>query len=213
MRRCAAFTRSGRRCSRLAAPDGVRCHLHGAAGGRPRGIPMHENTRAALAEGRARWLERMRAQKAAGLIERFPNGRRARGLPPLSKDKKIRRAQRVIEKRMSKSKPVIPLAEWAGQSKAEKLQQAADLSLDTARKILELGVDPSDPKLLALVRNTAIDIINAQIRVEATQLSMAAGAGRIASMPAEQRLAYARDLIRRAAELPPVPRVEPAEDA
>src|SRR5262245_764421 len=96
-RRCGARTRAGGRCSKPAMPGSVRCRLHGAAGGRPRGAPMHENTRAALREGRERWLERMRAGKAAGLLTRFPNGRRPKGAAPLSRDKKVARAQRIIE--------------------------------------------------------------------------------------------------------------------
>jgi hypothetical protein len=42
----------------------------------------------------------MRAAKAAGLIERFRNGRRAKGLPPRSRDRIIARGQRLIEQRL-----------------------------------------------------------------------------------------------------------------
>jgi hypothetical protein len=80
-------------------PDSIRCRLHG---GRPPGTPQHPNTRAAAIEGRRRWLERMRRAKAAGLIEKIPGGRRKRGLPKLSKDRIIARAQRVLEEVMAK---------------------------------------------------------------------------------------------------------------
>jgi len=43
----------------------------------------------------------MREAKARGEIERFPGGRRKRGLPPLSKDRTIRKAQRLVEKMMA----------------------------------------------------------------------------------------------------------------
>jgi len=75
----------------------LRCRWHGARGGRPNGIPEHPHSRAARLEGRRRWVDRMREAKARGEITRFPNGARARHLPPLSKDPIIRRAQRIVE--------------------------------------------------------------------------------------------------------------------
>jgi len=58
----------------------------------------NNDTGAAIAEGRRRWVERMRAAKAQGEIDRFPGGRRKRGLPRLSKNPIIRKAQRIVEK-------------------------------------------------------------------------------------------------------------------
>jgi hypothetical protein len=73
-------------------------------------------------EGRRRWVERMRAAKAAGQIARFPGGRRTRGLPPLSKDPKIRRAQRIVENQLEmarrKKQLLIPLPPNRGKSSA-----------------------------------------------------------------------------------------------
>jgi hypothetical protein len=40
---------------------------------------MHENMRAALRAGYRRWLEQTWVMKDAGLISRFPNGRRKAG--------------------------------------------------------------------------------------------------------------------------------------
>ena len=83
---------------------------------------MHENTLAAMKAGRRRWVERMRAAKAAGLIERFPNGRRAKGLPPRSKDRIIARGQRLIEQaiaEMEKTLPAIPEPPWDEQNDAQ----------------------------------------------------------------------------------------------
>jgi hypothetical protein len=51
-------------------------------------------------------------------------------------------------------------------SKAEKLSRATDLALGIVKDILELGVDPSDVKLLAQVKDTALTIISQQIRVD-----------------------------------------------
>src|SRR5215471_1172341 len=95
--RCGARTRSGRLCLLPAQLESARCRLHGAGGGRPRGLPEHTNSRSARLEGRRLWVEKMRAAKAAGLIEKFPGGRRARGLPQLSKNPTIRKAQRLVE--------------------------------------------------------------------------------------------------------------------
>jgi len=99
-RRCGARTRAGGWCYRPASPDSHRCRQHGGKAGRLPGTPEHPNSRVARLEGRRRWVERMRAAKAAGLIERFRNGRRAKGLPPRSRDRIIARGQRLIEQRL-----------------------------------------------------------------------------------------------------------------
>jgi hypothetical protein len=111
----------------------------------------------------------MRAAKAAGLIERFPNGRRAKGLPGLSRDPTIRKAQRIIEAAMAeaeKSTAVVAQKPWSEMSRGEKLAAAADKGLGVAMKTLELDVDPADIKLFTLQNNTALSVIAAQIRVE-----------------------------------------------
>ena len=99
-RSCNARTRGGGLCRKGARSGELRCHLHA---GRRAGTPMHPNTAAALVQGRQRWVARMREAKAAGQIERFPNGRRARHLPPLARDTTIRKAQRILERLVSMS--------------------------------------------------------------------------------------------------------------
>ena len=165
-RQCGAQTRSGEPCRRPPKTGSARCQLHGGRAGRPPGTPMHDNTRAAIAEGRRRWVERMREAKERGEINRFPNGRRAKGLPPLSKDPKIRKAQRFVEKAMAKLVPSDGRP-WTEMSKAEKLGRATERALDCVRDILELGIDPSDAKTLAIVKDTALNIISQQIRLDA----------------------------------------------
>src|SRR5215831_21276952 len=96
-RLCGAKNRSGGFCRQPAMPDRTRCRFHGGKAGRPRGIPDHPNTLAAKVAGRARWVEKMRALKAQGLITRFPNGIRRKDQPRLSSDKKIRKAQLILE--------------------------------------------------------------------------------------------------------------------
>ena len=113
--------------------------------------------------------------KAAGIITRFPGGKRPRGSPPLSKDKTIRRAQRMVEKLMAKQSEAAvqtngneaPARAWDDLSKAEKLSRTTDLALDCARQILELGIDPSDVELLAQVKDAALNVISQQIRLDA----------------------------------------------
>src|SRR6516165_1029493 len=101
---CNARTRSGARCRNPALPGHFRCYKHGARGGRPVGTRLQTRHIAAMVEGRRRWIERMRAAKARGELARLPGGRRSRGLPKLSRDKKIRRAQRILEKKMAARK-------------------------------------------------------------------------------------------------------------
>jgi hypothetical protein len=92
---------------------------------------MHPNTAAALKAGRARWLQRMRLAKQEGLIERFPNGRRARGAPKLHPDRTIRRAQKIIEARMAKE-PALRVVRDPGVDEDALEPRAAPLEQSTA---------------------------------------------------------------------------------
>jgi len=178
-RTCGARTRRGTRCMQRPTPGRTRCKLHGGLAGRPPGIPLRADQNAALQAARARWVEGMRAAKDAGLIERFPNGRRRgvpNGAPPA--DKHIRRAQLVIERlrdMVKKAVPAlpadaVPAKPWDEMTKAEKLSAATELALDNVRQILELGINPEDVKLLAQVKDTALTIISQQIRIEENEL-------------------------------------------
>jgi hypothetical protein len=160
---------------------------------------MHDNTRAAINEGRRRWVERMREAKARGEIERFPGGRRARGLPRLSRDPTIRKAQRILEARVSKA--VVPTASNA--TKADKLSDATDKSLDLVLGFLNRDVDPEkDPKLFAQQLNSAHLTINTQVRVDNAKLT--AEALGPAGLNEQELRERARRLIREAfAERPP----------
>ena len=114
----------------------------------------------------------MRGAKTAGLIARFPNGRRAKGLPPLSKNVRIRKAQRIIEVKMAAIEKVptaVPDKAWDQLTNAEQLRALARSALGTARDVLALGVDPSDPRVLRIVTDTALTMISQQIRVEERQ--------------------------------------------
>jgi len=132
---------------------------------------MHPNTAAALAEGRRRWLERMRTAKARAEIARFPNGRRKRGLPPLPRDKKLRKAMRLVENELAemarRKRQLVPAERFEDLSRGRKLEKAADLGLIRAYEILQLGINPLDPKMTAIISNVALNLISRQIPIEA----------------------------------------------
>ena len=67
-------------------------------------------------------------------------------------------------------------------SKADKHSAATDLALDIVRQILELGVDPSDVKLLAQVKETALTVISQAIRLGESELRMRDPAARVGSV-------------------------------
>jgi hypothetical protein len=176
-RRCAARLRSGKICECEALPYSTRCRIHGGAGGRPRGTPEHAHSKAARLAGRARWVERTKAAKARGEIARFPGGRRARGLPPLPRNPKVRKAARIIEKEMAaRRKKAVAAAgpaevPWRELPKGVKLGDATDESLNFIYGLLLREVDPvEDPKLYALKVTVALNTISNQIRLDAAAL-------------------------------------------
>jgi len=203
-RSCGACTSTGSRCRKPVRPSGIRCHLHGSAGGRPPGTPEHPNSRAARLEGRRRWVARMQAAKVAGQIERFPNGRRAKGLPRLSKDPTIRRAQKIIEKAKAMAdQEIASLLEqpWSELSHPEKLALETGVSLDIIAKILNDGaqilerdgLEGTDIKLATFVRDTAQSVISNQIRIDSAKL--AASVSSPAGLTEQQRREQARQAI------------------
>ena len=183
---CGAHTTPGGLCQKNATSGALRCRLHGGRAGRPPGTPQHPNTRAAAVEGRRRYLEHMREAKAAGLIEKIPGGRRARGLPKLSKDKKIRKGQRILEnleKEMTARKaekaaavPAVVERPFEELEKAEQLSEATGKSLSRVYRFLLQEIDPAaDPKMFALQINTALATISAQIRLDSAVLMARSG--------------------------------------
>ena|SRR6516162_3485336 len=63
-------------CRRWPVPGRTRCRLHGGMSTGARTPAGKARVLAALIEGRRRWLEGMREKKKAGLIARFPGGRK-----------------------------------------------------------------------------------------------------------------------------------------
>src|SRR6516162_7330642 len=169
---CGAKTHNGGICKNTALPNGKRCYRHGGRGGRPRGSIEHPNSRAARLEGRRLWVERMRAAKAAGLIERFPSGRRARGLPPRPKDRIIPRGQRLIEQAiaMSKALPAVPDKSWEDLTDGEKFASNFSASLDFNHEVLNRHTNWEDTELLKLKKEIALSTQAAAIRVKVAEL-------------------------------------------
>jgi hypothetical protein len=64
-------------CRRWPVLGRTRCRLHGGMSTGARTPEGKARVLAALIEGRQRWLEEMRAKKKAGLIARFPGGRKS----------------------------------------------------------------------------------------------------------------------------------------
>ena len=64
-------------CRRWPVPGRTRCRLHGGMSTGARTPEGKARVLAALIEGRQRWMEEMRAKKKAGLIVRFPGGRKS----------------------------------------------------------------------------------------------------------------------------------------
>jgi len=154
----------------------------------------------------------MREAKARGEIERFPGGHRARGLPPLSKNRTIRRAQKIVEKLMAQQDiATVPELPWSELTSPEKLARETGLSLNIAAKILadgaaileRDGLEGTDIKLVTLVKDTALQIISNQIRVDTAVLQAQAISN--TGLSSEQRRERARQAILEAFAERPLP--------
>jgi hypothetical protein len=64
-------------CRRWPVPGRTRCRLHGGASTGAVTAEGKAKANAAREAGRQRWLQGMRAKKAAGEIDRFPGGRKS----------------------------------------------------------------------------------------------------------------------------------------
>jgi hypothetical protein len=98
-RECGAKRSSGPGyCRRQCAPGRSRCRFHGGMATGPKTVQGMANTLAAMKARRARWLEGVRTLKKAGLIDKFPCGKK-KGSPqrvPKTGDKVIDKARCLI---------------------------------------------------------------------------------------------------------------------
>jgi hypothetical protein len=76
--RCGARTRHRHGfCKKWPVPGKTRCRFHGGLSTGPLTDEGKEKSLAAMREGWQRWLEKTRAAKALGEIDRFPGGRKS----------------------------------------------------------------------------------------------------------------------------------------
>ena len=117
-------------------------------------------------------MERMRAAKERGEIEKIPGGRRARGLPPRSKDRFIARGQRLIEQAiaMVKALPAVPDKSWEEMTDGEKFASNFSASLDFNHEVLNRHTNWEDTELVKLKKEIALSTQAAAIRVKVAEL-------------------------------------------
>jgi len=128
-------------------------------------------------EGRRRWVERMRAAKAAGLIDRFPNGRRAKGLPSRSKDRIIARGQRLVEQaiiEMEKTLPAIPEPPWDEQNDAQFWAGNFRRAMYFERRVLDRPDDWGDMEFMRIKREVALAETGQTVRMKVADLGQRA---------------------------------------
>jgi hypothetical protein len=121
----------------------------------------------------------MRVAKERGEIEKIPGGRRAKGLPPRSKDRIIARGQRLIEQaiaEMAKAKknlPAVPDKSWEELTDGEKFARNFSASLDFNNEVLNRHTNWEDTELLKLKKEIALSTQLAAIRVKVALLPRA----------------------------------------
>jgi hypothetical protein len=116
----------------------------------------------------------MRAAKAAGLIAKIPGGRRARGLPPRSKDRIIARGQRLIEQaiaEMEKTLPAVTNKSWEEMTDGEKFASNFSASLDFNHEVLNRRTNWEDTELLKLKKEIALSTQAAAVRLRTAELA------------------------------------------
>jgi hypothetical protein len=102
-----------------------------------------------MVAGRARWVERMRRAKAAGLVDRFPGGRQP-GRKPRAKSgsRLVDKALRQLEHQLEEL-PTMPSTPFAELDAAEKLTVIAAGGLRMLHGFLQLPIGPDTPKRTA----------------------------------------------------------------
>jgi hypothetical protein len=123
-------------------------------------------------------------------------------MPSLSKDRIIRRAQRIVEAWMARQDiAIVPDRPWSELSHPEKLDLETGQALDIAGKILSDGaqllerdgLEGTDIKLVTLVKDTALAVIGHQVRIDVARLT--AQAMSPAGVTDDQKRKKAREMI------------------
>ena len=161
--RCGARTRSGGRCRRHVTVDRwtkkhrKRCRLHGGLSTGPKFPDGKERSLAAANAGLARWREKMRAAKAAGLIAKFPCGRkpgpsrRQRELAAAEREEALARAR--VEREDALAPPRWP-ARRGGSSFVK--------TLEGLERTLIARLSDRDPPSRELVEEVLNDILQGE---------------------------------------------------
>ena len=122
-------------------------------------------------------MQRQKAAKAAGLIKKIPGGRRAKGLPPRSKDRIIARGQRLIEQAIAemvkakKNLPAAPERPWEEKTVGEKFSTNFEDALDFSHEVLNRNTNWEDIELLKLKKEIALAAQSQAIRIRVAELS------------------------------------------
>jgi hypothetical protein len=110
--RCGALVRHRRGfCRKWPVPGKERCRFHGGCSTGPLTEDGKARSLAAMRAGRQRWLEEMRAKKAAGEIDRFPGGRKSGSgwvTPRMWEKRQIEAMQRLRAEREALQPPPPP---------------------------------------------------------------------------------------------------------
>ncbi len=153
---CGARRRHGRGiCQSHPLKGHWRCKHHGGRSTGARTPEGQARVTAAMVAGRAKWVERMRRAKAAGLVERFPGGRRpGRKARAKSGTKLVDRALRQVEHQLEEM-PAMPATPFAELDVAEKLTVIAVEGSRFLHATLQRPVTPDNPKTARLVTEAA----------------------------------------------------------
>ena len=138
----------------------------------------------------------MRAAKAAGLIDRFPNGRRAKGLPSRSKDRIIARGQRLVEQaiiEMEKTLPAIPEPPWDEQNDAQFWAGNFRRAMYFERRVLDRPDDWGDMEFMRIKREVALAETGQTVRMKVADLGQRADGDAVVSRLMERVARLRRD--------------------
>jgi hypothetical protein len=175
-------------CRAIASANG-RCRFHGGAsiGWRtPEGAIRRDQART---EGIERWRERMRAAIAAGLIDRFPQGRKPgsknKSKPPpattAATTPSSRKEQNMPRKKTAPAAAapaIVPIAAvpvldqraalvaWRGKTRADKLDELTDEALDIVRWVFRLAPNADvNPRILSAKKDAALSVLALEFKV------------------------------------------------
>jgi hypothetical protein len=144
-----------------------RCRMHGGAStgaktpeGKARGV-------AARVAGRAKWVERMRRAKAAGLVDRFPGGRhRGRKPRPKTGNKLADRALRQIAETLEHLAAPMADKPFKDLEPGEQLADITRQSLKVLHELLLAPAGPENPKLARMVSDAARCVLALSVKVD-----------------------------------------------